>query len=243
MVLLENRKDVENIEHIDPNVSDKYVPVYSTELIDILAPEFEFKGGTLFHPGSTKHSLHFVTKDGDDLVIYNSYDRRLALGFYLKTGDFNVDVGVDRLIHMGQRAKDFAEALENSKADILKNIKNTKTMMYTLAKEEVDATIAANITNIVFGSKLFEGRERKATGVQIVNPADMLLEIKEAKDQTVSVKGYIDLTLRNFYEGNYTYLVNGVKKVGRPTKQLFQKVTIQNKLVKFLKETYPELFL
>ena len=237
MTLLGNRQDVENIENIDANVSEKYVPVYSTELIDILAPEFEFKGGLLFHPGSTKHSLHFTTKDGDDLVIYNSYDRRLALGFYLKTGEFNVDVGVDRLIHMGQRAKDFAQALQDSKADILKNIKNTKTMMYTLAQEDIDTTIAANITNIVFGTKLYKGRERTPSGVQIVNPADYLIE------KEISVKAYIDLTLKNFYEGNYTYLQNGVKKIGRPTKQLFQKVTIQNKLVKYLKEVYPELFL
>lgn len=230
--VLDTIKAVENIQVVSPRVSKKYVPIMSTDVIKALSPEFTFKGGMKFVRGRSKHFIDLENKAGDQIRVYNSFDRSLALRASLISNGLVIDLGIDRLIHMGKRAKDFTETLENTKSDIIENIVTTKVMVNKLNSEKITKEMAKDISDIIFAKVMKKG----ATGY--TNYADILMENKD-----ISIASYVKVTLRNYFSGNYTYTKKGQKKEGQKKDSMLAKVKVENKLMAFLEDAYLEYFL
>ncbi len=229
---LDTIQAVEAIQIISPRVSNKYVPILTTDVIKALSPEFNFVSGVKFVRGRSKHYVDLVNKAGDQIRVYNSFDRSLALRASLISDGLVIDLGVDRLVHIGQRAKDFTETLENTKADIIKNIKTTKKMVRKLSKEVITPEMAKDISDIVFAKVMKKG------ATEYTNYTDVLMENKD-----ITITNYVKGTLTNYFSGNYTYVKKGEKRNGLKKDSMLAKVKIENKLMAFLEEAYLEYFL
>ncbi len=225
-------KELKAFETVSPKVSAKYVPIYTSELIKILEPEFTLVNGCKPYPSYTTHYVDLVNETGDTIRIYNSFDRRWALSVNLISDGLTIKLGTDRLIHMGQKATNFTEDFEDAKQSILDAIVNAKTFAGVLASTKIEKDLAKAITDSVFRNFI------KKDGFQeIVNYADILIE----KD--ITVKNYINTTLKNFAEGNYTVTISGKKRVGRKSSNVFEEVLNKSKIMKLVENEYLEYLL
>jgi len=82
-------------------------------------------------------------------------------------------------------------------------------------------------------------QKRNVKGYQgIVN----YLDATKVSDK-MSIYDYLNGTLNAYFEGNYGIKVNGKVKEGRKVKSLYNKVRIQNKILKDLNKELPEIFI
>ena len=224
-------EDVKKIEKVSKNVSEKYVPIFTSDVIDIMEPDFVFVGGVKWHKNTTQHYIEM--KRGNDFIrIYNSFDRTAAFRMFYK-GEVSIDLGIDKLVHRGKKAASFKEILENSKDEIVEAIDRTKNGIVQLNQIQVTPELQNKISDVVFGKYL------KKKGFQsYTNYVDSIVE-----EKGMSVLSYIKSTIANYNKGLYTVTIKGVKKEGREKKSLFTKLKIEGKVNKFLLSEYPELFL
>ncbi len=233
-LFFQSTEDLQNIEHVDSRVSKKYVPIFTTEIIEILSPEWEFIGGKQFVKGLSKHYVDLTNDDGDLIRIYNSYDRSLALSVSLVSDGLGIDLGVDRLIHIGHKAKEFTEDLKLFKDDIAKGIVTAKKIDAFLKTAKVTPRIQKEISNIIYR------KEADRKGFQsYTNYVDVLVEKKSIKN----IKAYILKSLELYYDGEYTITVSGVKKDGRKTKSYLRIIADENRIYTYLEENFPEYFI
>jgi hypothetical protein len=233
MELFTTIDELKSFEKVDAKVSKKYVPIYTSMVVEALEPEFKMvEGCKIFKTWST----HYVDLKGEDATIriHNSFDRRWAFGLTLTTADgFPVRVGLDRIVHIGSKAKEFNENFKDAKGDVLKAIANARVFATTLSKTNINADLAAKVKAIVF-RKIMDTK-----GFQTVsNDVDILLDNK-----SMSVTSYISSTLAAFERGNYTYTVSGVKKVGGKTKSVFNRTQTESLLMDLIEEEFIEYLL
>jgi hypothetical protein len=233
MEILHNLDELKSIEKVDPRVSKKYVPIYSSEIAKLLEPEFKMETAVRPVPRTSLHYVDFKNKNGDKIRLYNSYDRSLALKFTLYSKDnIPVNLGVERLIHMGQRAKSFTEELQSHKEQILESVETARTLLYTLEKTKITPELAEKIKNIIFRKyyikKGFQG---------VTNYSDLLIE------KGISVTSYIKATVTNFIKGNFTYTISGKKHNGREQKSLFYRIEVETRIMKMIEEEFTEFLL
>jgi len=229
--ILETLKDVKALEVVSSNVSDKYVPIYTSELIKILQPEFQFEQGVSL---SRKTSQHYVdlTHGEDTLRIFNSYDRTFALRMaYVGTG-IPVDLGVDRLIHIGKKAKTFIEDTKTHKDEIVDAIKTAKKIDTYLGVNKVIPKMAKGISDIIFNN--ITSKE----GFQsYVNYIDLLVP------KGLTIKSYINQSIIKYNNGDYNYTVAGTKKTGLKKGSAFNKIVLEKQIMDFLTDEYIELMI
>ncbi len=225
--------EIKAFEIVSDKVSDKYVPIYSTDLIEILSPEFELVQAKRTTTSLTSHFVDMVNKDGDRLRIYNSYDGTLAFRMSLFTGTYGIDLGTDRVIHRGKTAKSLKTILEESKQDILNSVKTAKKIKTKLSELDVDKETAKNISNTVFLHRTKQKGFEKYT-----NYVDILVE-----KTNISIDKYINMTVDKYINGDYTYVENGKKKNGRKANSTLLKIRIENSIISNLMSEYPECFL
>ncbi len=220
-------------EQISPKVSSKYVPIYSTELVETLAPEFTLVKAVKICDSSSMHYTDMISQEGDHIRFYNSFNRSLAFRMSLITSDgLIVGLGSDRITHIGKNAKNLIDDTVEYKKSIIESITNAKILAKTLKTENIKANLARVISDIIF-KNIIEKKGFQGYG----NLVDVLLE------QDISITDYINKTIKNFLGGNYTYTVNGVKKIGRPNRSTYKKVIIETSLIKFLENEFPEYFI
>ncbi len=225
------RKEIKDFEIVADSVSDSYVPIYTTEIVDILQPEFELVGGSRLYASTSAHFVDFK-KDNETIRIYNSYDRELALRASLVSDDFIVDLGIDKLVHRGERAKGMIDELKEFKPEILKSIKTAKTIRAKFDTQVIDKNIAKEISDLIFIK-----HTRKDGFQEYTNYADILI------DKNISIKTYITTSINKYLKGEYTVTNNGKKRLGKATNATFFKVKLQNRIVRYLKANFPEYFL
>ncbi len=223
--------DIKEIEVISPLVSEMYAPIYSSELVQSLAPEFELIDVKRIYKANTMHYVDLKDKDNSVIRIYNSYDRRLAFRMSLVSKDnFTVDLGTDRIIHKGLNAKTLTDNLKDTKKSILKGVKNAKIVAKRLNTTKIRPRFARVVSDVVFNSLI------QKEGFQgYTNYTDVI--------KNISVAEYINQSTKRFIEGDYTVTFSGKKRKGQKITSAFKKVEIQNKLVKIIAEEYPEYFL
>ncbi len=227
--------ELAKFEIVSPNVSEKYVPIFTSDIIEILAPEFEFDYGLRFVTGSTKHFVDLVSDEGI-LRIYNSYDRTLAFRMSYIADGMSVDLGVDRVIHMGQNAKELVEKIRDHKDDILTAFATAKLIVSKLSDTPITKELAEKISDEIF---YWDTKKKGFQGYD--NFIDMFL----AEDSKVelSVFTYIQRSIKEYLDGNYTYVINGTKKNGRKTKAILTKVYMEKRILNVLEEEFLEYFI
>ena len=107
-------KDIKKFENISPRVSEKYAPIFSTDLIKILAPEFKLVKAQRTSSGSTGHYVDMINDKKETIRIYNSYDRTLSFRMSLVSGKYSIDLGTNRVIHRGETASTLTETFKVS---------------------------------------------------------------------------------------------------------------------------------
>ena len=226
---LKTINDVKAIENISPDVSEKYVPIFTSDIIDILSPEFKFVDGCQPVASSTAHYVDL--SDGTNTIrIYNSYDRKLALRFAF-VEQVAIDLGVDRLIHLGNKAATFVGSLEDTKKEILAAVNTAAKINAYLSDVKITPKIAKSISDIVFSNIV-----KKEGFQEYTNYIDLLVP-------KVSIKAYVYQTLNKYMAGDYVYTIKGVKKNGKRKDSLFFKLTKENQLMNLIQEEYVELML
>ena len=226
---LKTIEDVKAIENVSPKVSKKYVPIFTSDIINVLSPEFKFVDGCQPVASTTAHYVNL--SDGTNTIrIYNSYDRKLALRFAF-VEEVAIDLGVDRLIHLGNKAATFVSSLEDVKKEILTAVNTAVKINTYLSNVKITPEIAKSISNIVFSNII-----KKEGFQEYTNYIDLLIP-------KVSIKAYIYQTLNKYIAGDYVYTIKGVKKNGKRKGSLFFKLKKENQLMNFIQEEYVELML
>jgi len=223
-------EDLKTFERISNKVSKKYVPILSSDIIDALAPEFSFVGGTKFYKYSTSHNIRLYNAELDtEIVFENSYDRSRALVFSVVVDGVFLPINIDRIVHIGQYAKAFVSDTVVNKEAIIEGIKNTTDLVVTLKETKATKEFKTAIEGYVFGI------QSKRKGFQGY-------KLNIASRYKKNVYDYATRLTNDFLEGNYTVTINGVEKQGTRNGDKFERTRISNKIVKFLKEEYIEIF-
>jgi len=223
--------ELKSFENVSPKVSDLYVPIYTSEIIKLLEPEFKFINGSRLEGSSSKHYVDF-DHNGDKIRLYNSYDRQMAFQANLYSDGFIIDLGLDRLVHRGARAKNVAVDIKTFKEDVVIAVKTAKVIQTKFDTVNVDENIAKEISDMIFF------KQAKIKGFQeYTNYMDILIP------KGISLKAYITSSINKFIQGDYTVTINGSKRLGRPVSSTLMKIRIQNKIVKYLSAQFPEYFL
>jgi len=224
-------EDLKTFERISNKVSKKYVPILSSDIIDALAPEFTFVGGTKFYKYSTSHNIFLHNEETNTTIVFeNSYDRSRALVFSVVVDGVYLPISIDRIVHIGQYAKSFVDDTIVNKEAILEGIKNTNNLVVTLKETKVTKEFKKAIEGYVFDI------QSKRKGFQGIK-----LDISPYYKRNLYT--YITRLTNEFLEGNYTVTVNGTEKKGTRNGDKFERTRISNKIVKYLKEEYIELFI
>ena len=228
------KDEIKLLEHVDKNVSDKYVPIFTTDIMALLEPEFTFEYGLQITPAS---SAHFVSLKNDDtnIRVYNSFDRSMALRIDMVADGISIPLGIEKLIHIGQKAKNFQEEFNLAKQDILDAVVTAKVFTAHLQNTKATKEIAAEITKSIFVHGKGSARNKGIT--KINNYTDLLLE------KGITLSKYINLSIRSFLTGEYTYIKDGKKINGKSKRSLVYKLHLENRLIKTLQEKFPEFFL
>lgn len=212
-----SRKELERFERISSRVSKKYVPIYSTKLVESLEPQFKYIGVNPYSRTGNNGSRHYITMScGESLLlrIENSFDGTLALRISFQYNNFVF--GFIRQVHIGKNAIDMSTTNEISEIykSALKYVDTLSAIKFT--KEE-----QLQIIEIV-------AKERGISIARLNNP-------EQYTDDNLSAIDFIEKILEIVYN-------QGVK-MSKPLKNDFCKMKVSKKIYKFLDETYPELSL
>ena len=230
---------LKSFEVVSETVSKKYVPIFSSEIVEAMEPEFEFLGFKKYFGKRTPHSFTLRnTETGEIIKIFNSYDGTMALRMFYVDGDLPIDLGVDRLIHRGNKAKDFKESIEDAKFAIIDAVETAKTLNQVLESTKVTKKQQKRITEVVF-SRIIKRKDVN----EVTNYVDVLVETAGERDHEFSIKQYILGSIQEFIGGNYTYVQNGTKKNGRKINSAFGRVEIENDVVKMIEDEFVEVML
>jgi len=242
---LKTIKDIKALE-VPTNVTEKYVPIYTTELIEALKPEFKFISGVNFGYKDSKHYVDLNNEKGDRIRIYNSFNGSLALRIYYVSDNLQFSlVDGDRIVHRGDKARNASDKdfLTEVKEAIINSIDNTKTLKTNLEKIEIDlnSDLADEIKKAVSGYTVYQYNRNKDTKFDFVNYVDEVAKKAKENGNPLSVYKYINLTVKNFVDGNFGYKdEKGNVKSGRKVNSSFVKVTVYNSLTKVLEDKLPE---
>ena len=231
-ITIKDAKEIKKFEVVTPLASKKYVPIYSSEVIRLLEPEFKFVEAVKFSPISSAHYFDLVTNDNKTkLRIYNSYDRKLALRVSLVSDGMTIPLGVDRLVHIGAKAQSFTEDFTDAKEEIIKAIDTAKVVDTFLKDTTIYPELAEVLTENIF--TLWKSKN----SVKVNNPADNLID-------KVSIKEYLTKSINIYLKGAYTFVNKDGKTLkGAKEGSVVYRLRTENKVIKVLKAEFPELFL
>jgi len=229
VIELETVQELKAIEKVSQDVSKKYVPIYSSAIVELMEPEYKFKQAVQALPSSSSHYVDLVSDDAA-LRIYNSYDRSLALRVNYYSDGMLIPLGIDRLIHMGAKAKTFTKDFTDAKEEIKKAVKTARNIDKFLS----GVTITDDLKKVI--SKAIFRLPKNFKMVKVTNPVDVLKDI--------SLKEYIKKSTNNFLLGNYHYeKEDGAGFKGPKKNTVMTRIKSENRVIKALKAQYPELFL
>jgi hypothetical protein len=236
---INNIAEAKAFEKVSPTLSKQYVPIWTSDVIEILSPEFTFKGGARMGKSTSCHYVDLESKDGT-IRLYNSYNGQWALSANYVSGDVVINLNINRLIHRGEKAENFIDNLKEAKEDIINAVPAAKAVAKKLQFEDVTPKLQTLISDIIF-----EGKSKTPGFVRYNNYTDIVVEERSNSktEGNVSVAGYIKSSIKNYFEGMYS--IEGVKgkRLGRPHKNSMLRVHFQNKIIKMLQEEAPEYFL
>ena len=229
--------DVTVFEKISPRLSNKYVPIFTSDIINILSPEFKLVGGARIHTSSTTHYVDLESKDGL-IRLYNSFDGNLALSANYIVGDIVINLDIERLIHRGNKATTFLDDLKQAKQEIIDAVPAAIEVAKKLHQDSVTPELQKMISDIIFEKEI-----KKEGFVEYTNYTDVVVDNKRKDESPVSVASYINSTINNYFKGLYTVTIGSVKTTGKKHSSVLTRITFQNKIIKKLRSEKPEYFL
>jgi len=236
-----NPDELKVLEHVDARASEKYVAIYSTELIKLLAPEFTFVEAFQLVPNRvgkirSAHYFDMISADGNShLRFFNSYDRSLALRVSLVADGIMIPLGVDRLVHIGHRAQSFTEDIVDIKKEMLEAAKVAKNINNFMTATPATEDIAKVISKTILFSSLPTKEQKRVT--EINNFTELLLE------KGISLKDYMKKSINSFLRGDFVILMDGKKVNSRQRRNIPLRLKIENRVMRVLEAEYPEVFL
>ena len=225
---LKNIEAVKRIENVDPAVSDQYVPIYTSKIVEHLQPECQFIVGWKFFPKLSAHNVVLSYKD-ETIIITNSYDRSRAFSMLIGKNHFYVPVKLDRVIHRGQGAEEVAEEFINNKKALFEGIENAKKIVNYFKDTKITEKTKKEIFNIVFKRQIDQGKK-------------IIITIGDSYN---TIQKYIDTIVERYFEGDYytENPKNGKIRKGRKIKSRFNQLYVTNKIVKYIEQNHPEIFI
>jgi hypothetical protein len=232
-IALKTLQDLKKIEVISKGVSDKYVPIYTSEIIKELEPEFEFVSGSRYFNSLTRHEVILKTtkfnKEGDFILIENSYDRSRSFRLSFLSKGILIPLNLEKVVHIGENAQNLTKDLLVNKDEVLKALENAKKIVEYFRSTPISKKLKKDIYGIVFEKHLNKNFEIDIT----------------IGDSYKTIFDYIDTIVDRFLKGEYFIANKSTNKIRRGTKikSKFAQITLTNKIYKHLKETYPAIFI
>jgi hypothetical protein len=235
------KANLESVEQVSGKLSDKYVPIKTSELVKALEPEYQFTDGYRFAGnGSTRHYVD-LKSDDTTIRIYNSFDGSLALRAYITSGGLQFSLFKDtRVIHRGQGALEVYNVQE-VKEQILNAVPVAQEMINKLSTMDVTEEIQEIVNEAVFK----EQKARIKYDAEFVNYVDEAKKMLEENGKTMSTYAYINRTINNYLKGDYgvKYKDKNTLRAGRPIKSPYSRITLVSVVEKALTEKMPEYFI
>lgn len=216
---LNSMEEIQSLEKVSPRVSDKYVPMKTSALVNQLQPEYTFSHGSKFRPGSSGHYVIMTKGESIDLMIVNSFDRSAALSMRFNYNGFIF--GNIRQVHMGESAKELIGSADEI-ASWYKNAQRTLNSLQTYKMPEKDLKI---IADIVF----------KTRGVK-----DKVVNVNYNQKNTLD---FILHLISGIQSGTFIKETKRGLKVVRELKNQKKLIKINYRIWKYLEENNPELYI
>lgn len=234
-VVIKNINELKEIEKPSSYLSEVYVPIYSSRIIEYLEPEYTFIRAEKYYPGSTKHTVTLKNKDDDTIIFFNSYDGKRAFSMIFNYGNISIPLDIDKQVHKGENAKTIQNEIKINKQQIFDAIKYAKHIVNALKATKVREEDKKFIEDEVF--KRIKKRENFIS-----------LEQFKTNRSTETFFDYIENTVDNYLEGNYHIVIKNAKnqeknRVGRRVKSKFERLEITNRVFKTLFKNRPDIFI
>jgi len=233
--ILNTKEEVKALEIIDENVSEKYVPIYTSEIIEHLEPEFSFKYGVKYYNFNSAHSVYLDYK-GATISIENSYDRSRAFSFKYNDNGFIIPLNLNRKLHIGEQAKIIVDNISVNKDELIDAIENAKSAVEKLKHTPVRDDFKIAVRDIVFKQPM-----SKDNFVELVD--------WNVSEIYKNVYDYTNAMIKKYEEGDYFVKLKSKKtgnielKAGRKSSSAFLKLQMTNAIYKYIKEAFPEVFI
>jgi hypothetical protein len=226
-LIIENLEELRKLEKVSPEVSEQYVPIYTTKIIEELTPEFEVVNILRVFAGRNRHEV--TLRRGDDyVVIENSYDRSRSFRLSFLSKGILIPLDLEKIIHRGENAKNLTEDILVNKDKVIEALENAKTIVETLRSAPITKKHKKEILNIVFERFIKKGYEIDIT----------------IADSYKNFFDYIGTVVERYIDGDYYYEgANNKVRKGRKVKSRFLQLSITNKVYNYLKETHPAVFI
>jgi len=228
-------EELEAFEVIAGNVSEKYVPIYTSEIIKILEPEFKFVSGEKYYNFNSAHTVFLENTDGTKIAISNSYDRTRAFSAFLVHDEIRIPLNLDRQIHLGGEAALLTENFRENKNEFFIAIEHAKRVVKNLQDTEIPEDLKEEIVDIVYA--IPKGRK-----------AFIELDLIIA-DNYKSVYSFINTCISRYISGEYNLVLEAKNKDGELIRKgskltsRFVKLQVTNAIYTHLFKTMPELFI
>ena len=229
-------EELKAFELVDTNVSDKYVPIYTSEIIEILEPEFKFVGGEKYYNFNSAHTVFLESENGIRIAISNSFDRTRAFSAFLIADEIRIPLDLDRQIHLGSEAAALTENFRDNKPEFFVAIEHATAVVRKLKTTNIPQYVKDEVTEIVFAAT----KKRKGFIELDLNIAD----------NYNTCFTFINSCIYRYIKGEYNVVLESkssldgeVIRKGSKLSSRFVKLQLTNEVYSYLAEELPELFI
>jgi len=215
------RVDIDVIKRMEKNAvaTNSYVPIKTSEVLKLLSPEFSYYAINIMSRTYHTASLH---RGEDYLILENSFNRERAFRLSLYINGMFIPLGLERIIHRGERAESLNTL--NSK-EIISLVDNHKEALSKLNNIKVTEKIKNRVIKIIFGNR------------------EINLKDQENDISYDNLSDFLDKVLMVYKDGNYIIIKGNKIRKGRRKKNIRYLFNLSNKLYKNLKEEFPFIFI
>jgi len=198
--------------------SDSYIPIRTTDIIEKLGYEVL----TIYSFSKTYHGVTLYDDEINRILIENSYKKERAFRLSLYSNGMFIPLGLEKIIHRGERAKTFSEI---DKVELSEAIKSRKNAIEKMKKVPVSELVEKEIMNVIFGKREIDLKEDE-NNLRRDNLAD-----------------FIEDVLDIYSTGNYFIIKKDKIRKGRAKRNISYLLSLSTKLYKSIYKNYPFIFI
>jgi len=198
--------------------SDSYIPIRTTDIIEKL----DYEVLVIYSFSKTYHGVTLYDDNANKILIENSYKKERAFRLSLYSNGMFIPLGLEKIVHRGERAKTFSEIDKVALSEAIISRKNT---IEKMKKVPISESVEKEIMNIIFGNREIDLKEDENNLVRD-NLADFIEDVL-----------YIYLT------GSYLIVKKDKTRKGRVKKNIRYLLSLSTKLYKTVYKNYPFIFI